>query len=431
MVHIRNILVSSSRMTPTDTSREQTAGADTFLKPGRILSVRVLRLMSEGIADLQVAGRHLSVKTFLPLKPGQAFEVKVHADPGGKSVSLSPVSPQFVQPKSVTLTGLMRLLKENPLSRLSGLQDRVVSAGLADQSEAAAPGSFREAAGKVLLHLKSLAVSSEVPDPAVVRKWIRDGGQQWEARLAKAASAQMETRSPKNRAAGFSGTGERSADQSVSAGAPLKPSDGSLKVSDPAPAQHTRLTPAAPLPLAKQAEQDLKALVLQMESRAGTEAETGGRTGGQHAVSDVLESLQLLNRMAFDTQGRLLIPFPLMFGSEFRFGEMRIDLGENGRHGGNARKTVRVAVMLDMTQLGPVRADVALLDAAITGTLTVGSTETQARIRQRLPEWLERMEALGYRVMQMTCEVTTAESLRETRLVSELLDPGDTLHLVL
>ncbi|MBF0573276.1 MAG: flagellar hook-length control protein FliK [Desulfamplus sp.] len=137
-----------------------------------------------------------------------------------------------------------------------------------------------------------------------------------------------------------------------------------------------------------------------------------------------LESVQLLNSHLSES-GKYIIPFPLLNGEQLSFGQLLIDLGENRKENENTNSKenslLKVSLFLDMTNLGPIRADFSVLKNNITGGFQVADEEIANFFRLMLPELRERLQTHDYNVHKIECRVVESEKLAEKSIIKELL----------
>ncbi|MBF0229936.1 MAG: hypothetical protein HQK63_10185 [Desulfamplus sp.] len=137
-----------------------------------------------------------------------------------------------------------------------------------------------------------------------------------------------------------------------------------------------------------------------------------------------LESVQLLNSHLSES-GKYIIPFPLLNGEHLSFGQLLIDLGENRKENENRdskeNSLLKVSLFLDMTNLGPIRADFSVLKNNITGGFQVADEEIANFFKLMLPELKERLQIHDYNVHKIECRVVESEKLAEKSIIKELL----------
>lgn len=182
--------------------------------------------------------------------------------------------------------------------------------------------------------------------------------------------------------------------------------------------------PENSLPLPKPealVHEDIKGAVLNFISRSGVESPEEIKVF--HEFIQNLENVQLLNSHLSES-GKYIIPFPLFNGDQFSFGQLFINLGQKEKESGSSSREnslLRVSLFLDMTRLGPVRADFSVLKNNITGGFQVSDEETAIYFRQMVPELARRLQSHDYQVHKIECRVVALEELTEKSIINELL----------
>jgi hypothetical protein len=234
------------------------------------------------------------------------------------------------------------------------------------------PGLSASSASGDLMRLKTLvaamALRSETPEPQLLKDIVRSSGLVWEQKMAMAVAR-----------------GETADGQTVQ----------------------------------RLAESDLKALALSALN-ALPEHDTRLKPFLQK-FSDGLEILQRLNQHLLGTSGRFFLPLPVLFPETLKFGQMLIDLGQKRRSVASQAGVVRVSFLLEMTQLGNLRADFSILDQSVTGAFGVSDSKTASFIRQHLEQLSLGLQRLGFQVMDVSVQVLAPETLAGTALMDPVL----------
>ncbi|VFQ42763.1 flagellar hook-length control protein FliK [Desulfoluna butyratoxydans] len=174
-------------------------------------------------------------------------------------------------------------------------------------------------------------------------------------------------------------------------------------------------------------EEDLKGLSLKL-SRAVKREEPMGKA--VKALIDGIEKLQVVNRATGEVSGRFLLPLPIVMDGNLSFGQLLIDRGEEGASGGDAKDRVtRVSMLLDLTRLGELRADISLLKGAVTGTFSVTTPEAEALLADDLEMLNHSLAERGFSVRKMNVQRVDRAVMAGTSLVDELVDAMDGLHV--
>lgn len=336
------------------------------LKNGQIVEARVDQCFSSRHARLMIQGKGVSARTHLPLQPGQKMRLRVtHEGP----------YPRF---QLIETTGRNRLYVPSDILRSPDRPGPFIHlsrwlAVMVHRKSTAGVGFETGAGERMGQLLETMAASTGQPDPDRVRGFVRQGGFTWENKLASI----------------------RMARKSLS------------------PALVQRLI-----------EGDLKALSMLIVRNA---AEEGGPWVEEiRAFLENLEQLQLFNSRLLGESGRCFLPLPILFDAHIRFGQMLIDLGRDSSEDAEKKeRVVRVSLLLEMSELGHLLVELSLLKNAVTGVFHVEDHTVQTQIRDRLPELVDRLTAVGFQVHEMTCRTVSPRSLETVSLADRLIDDRD------
>lgn len=178
-------------------------------------------------------------------------------------------------------------------------------------------------------------------------------------------------------------------------------------------------------------QEDIKGAVLNFIANSGFEASESLSLNDIHSFQEFvqnLENVQLLNSHLSES-GKYIIPFPLFSGDQFSFGQLLIDLGNKDKDDekGSSKENslLKVSLFLDMTNLGPVRADFSVLKNNITGGFQVSDQETANFFNSMLSELKERLQTHQFNVHKIECRMVEPEKLAEKSIINELLKSED------
>ena len=163
-------------------------------------------------------------------------------------------------------------------------------------------------------------------------------------------------------------------------------------------------------------KQDLKAAVLSIIQNSGD----GEASGLMKAAANTLESFQQLNQQSSDTN-RFLLPFPILTGEQFDFGQLLINTGKEGK-AGEENRVIQIAFLMNMSALGGVRADFSIFNKAITGRFLLEDQATRDYMAALIPELKERLASIDYKATRIECQVGTPKDLSSDALVQSVTD---------
>lgn len=357
---IPQILVSSSEVVLDRSSKG--ASALKQLVKNETVTAKVLRVVSDRRALLMINGQKVYAKTFLPLQTDQTILLKVQQTGARQVLKFMGRPEDALGPDQRVLIGSFG--KARPYLILSQL--------LSGPKPSLETGGRELSERLVALDrlTASMSLKAGVPVDGFLQRLMRGSGLLWESKLAA-----------------------------------------------------TLLQGQMPTPTALDAlvTGDLKALTLQLLSGAGTLPEMFSKQ--LMGVLDGLEHHQLLNQHLIDSAGRCLLPVPVMWPSALKFGQLLLDLGKKKAGGDRENQVVTVSFLLSLSRIGELRADFSVLKEGITGAFGVADEETRTLISSHLPGLRQRLQAHGFKVYDISCQVLAPERLSDISLVDQAIAP--------
>lgn len=139
-----------------------------------------------------------------------------------------------------------------------------------------------------------------------------------------------------------------------------------------------------------------------------------------------IEKFQLLNSQSSDT-GKYLIPFPVFANEAFSFGQLFMDLGNSdGKHKTKDR-IINVSFLLNMSNLGGLRADFSIYKKAISGIFNLSSTEVCDYFKSMIPQLKENLARIEYSVRNIECKVVAKKDVSTASLIESFMRGEDGL----
>lgn len=140
---------------------------------------------------------------------------------------------------------------------------------------------------------------------------------------------------------------------------------------------------------------------------------------------DTIENFQLLNHSSSES-GRFILPFPIFSESAFSFGQLLIDTGDKtNKDKKESDKLIKISFMLDMTRLGPLRADFSILKKEISGRFLLMDEDTCNYVKSMIFELKKGLEKIGYNIHQIDCSVAKKEDIQKNSFIETLVKECD------
>ncbi len=331
--------------------------AEFDMTPGRTVTAKVLDVVPRNRVQLVTGGKQLTVSTQLPFKPG--MEISLTAAQTRDGIVLKPSASQALSlpgDGAQPLPGTEKAFQTTPSSFIFSR----IFQGLAELGQTREP-----VLNKILM---GLALKSGQRDDQFLPRILEDVGLNFEKKLADGIEG---------------GKGGKSVN-----------------------------------PLMEQlADKDLKAAVLTL---LGSEGQSEKAETLKHIIR-TLDSFGQLNAKAGEggqTQdgNRFLIPFPVWTEEGFDFGQLMVDVG-SGQSKGAENKLINISFLLNMTALGPLRADFSILDKTLAGGFLLEDQETCDYIDGLIPELRSRLSGIGYKAGTISCRVAEPDQITPASLM--------------
>ncbi len=327
----------------------------------QIIAAKVLELLPHGNAKLLVNGKQVIATTSMLLTPGEEVQLKV------------------LQEKDAVILKLLEPVQKMTTRQISSL----VSFFSKNKS---IPDIFSSKISGVKELISAMALKSEKPDKEFLPKLIEKSGIVWEKKVAGVLLGNKPAISSKSTIG----------DKSI----------GDIK-SD----------------LDMLLKQDIKGNILKEVLMDDPQKTSALKT----AVSfvETIENFQLLNHNSSES-GRFVLPFPVFNESEFSFGQLLIDTGEkNEKEKKDADKLIKISFLLNMTRLGPLRADFSILRKEITGRFLLQDEDTVGYVKSMIPELKEKLADIEYTVRDIECSLGKKEEIIETGFIETLVKASE------
>lgn len=227
---------------------------------------------------------------------------------------------------------------------------------------------------KDLMHaLGDVSLKSENPQPDFIRNLVRNSGMSWENKLVDAIGK-----------------------------------------------------PDEMLMIASQSD-DIKGILLDALSDSSVLPPDVGKT--LEAALDSIENLQILNRISVSDGGVFVLPFPVFSDGTFTFGRIFFDFSDR-QDKESKEKPFRVSVLLDMTALGKIRADLSFMKKSVSGSVIVESESSRQIFAENLPELEQKLVSQGFESASFGVRFSrNHDELESSSLFSKMVDQSDGLSL--
>jgi hypothetical protein len=164
---------------------------------------------------------------------------------------------------------------------------------------------------------------------------------------------------------------------------------------------------------------DLKGLISKFITSSSGENELFNR------FVSMMKNVQLLNHFGFEQDGKIFVPLPLKFpDGYFTVGQLLIqsDHSSNKRRKKNERGDgfFRISFLLELSNLGPFRADLTVQNKNIFGRLLTVKEKAKSIIEKNLPSFITAFNKRGFTILHLECHLKEAKQVRDT-LIEEIV----------
>lgn len=178
---------------------------------------------------------------------------------------------------------------------------------------------------------------------------------------------------------------------------------------------------------AKLLEGDLKGLASRLLALSGERVQL------LEQFVSTLSNIQILNHLGLEQGGRVFLPVPIQLPNGlFTVAQLLIELPhkeDEYRKKKGSKDFSRVTFLLELSSLGPLRADLTLRGKAIDGRFLLTRTEAKERVEEAVPGFTSRLEKMGFTVNSMKCHLMDPAKLVHSLAREIIPDEGYTLNL--
>jgi len=138
-----------------------------------------------------------------------------------------------------------------------------------------------------------------------------------------------------------------------------------------------------------------------------------------------IKNIQLLNQLGLEQERKIFIPIPFQFPDGiFTLGQLLIHLNENKKKDGNGKEKAKdffkISFLLEMSNLGPLRADLVVRQKQIDGRFLVVEEKAKVIIEKQLPSLIKNLEQKGFVIPYFECHIKKPVEIKDT-LIKEII----------
>lgn len=138
-----------------------------------------------------------------------------------------------------------------------------------------------------------------------------------------------------------------------------------------------------------------------------------------------IKNVQLLNQLGLEQEGKIFIPIPIQFPDNlFTMGQLLIHLNKDNEKNNGKEKGkdfVKISFLLEMSNLGPLRADLVIGKKQISGRFLIVEEKAKIIIEKQLPSLITAFETKGFVIPNFECHVKEPVEIKDS-LIKEIIN---------
>ncbi len=147
-----------------------------------------------------------------------------------------------------------------------------------------------------------------------------------------------------------------------------------------------------------------------------------------------LDNIQILNRLGLDQKQKIFLPVPMHFPDGFfTVGQLLIQLPQKESYQEEKQRTekafFKVTFLLQMSSLGPLRADLTLSEKTINARIWLTREDTKVLMEKNLPSLIDNLRQHGFLIQRIECRLKDEEQVRQPLIKEMILEEGRTISL--
>jgi len=148
-----------------------------------------------------------------------------------------------------------------------------------------------------------------------------------------------------------------------------------------------------------------------------------------------IKNIQLLNHLGLEQDRKIFIPIPIQFADGlFTLGQLLIHLPQKEKDS-DTRKRIdknpfRITFLLELSNLGPLRADLSIKGKEIGGRFLITKEEIKLLIKNNIPSLINRLKDKGFTVSSIECHLKDPEMVKQSLIREIIREEDNTINLV-
>lgn len=159
------------------------------------------------------------------------------------------------------------------------------------------------------------------------------------------------------------------------------------------------------------------------------------KSGHLNRLLTTIKNIQLLNHDGMEQDRKIFLPIPMQFPDGFfTVGQLLMHLPQTGKEGyekkQNDKKNFRITFLLDLSRLGPIRADLTAKGKEIALQFLLAHEEAKLIIEKKIPVFVDRVKDLGFSLRIVECHLQDKEIIKHSIIKEIIEEEGGNISLI-
>ena len=176
-------------------------------------------------------------------------------------------------------------------------------------------------------------------------------------------------------------------------------------------------------------DSDLKGLLLRLIS------ETKGEEPDALRLLSAMKNMQILDRLGFEQDRKIFLPLPVILPDGhfmiiqllFQFPPKDKDVHENSA---GDKHPLNISVLLELSKLGPIRADFTIKGKRVEGVFKIAVRETLKLVESGIPAFVKTLEDKGLKIHHIGCMLKKPEIVTQPLFLEIIQTADNNINLV-
>nr|CBX30142.1 hypothetical protein N47_D29510 [uncultured Desulfobacterium sp.] len=157
--------------------------------------------------------------------------------------------------------------------------------------------------------------------------------------------------------------------------------------------------------------------------------------GETKQLLSVIKNLQMLDVSGLDQEKKIFIPLPLLFpDGHFCIAQLLIQLPviskDAPEESAEDKAPLKVSLLLDLSGIGPIRADFTLKDKMVYGVFIAVTADTVELLEDGIKYFAKNLEKIGFSVRHIECRLKEPEVVTEPLILDIIQTTENNINLV-